>query len=168
MVVPAVSAQEGYDLESSKGIPLATIEDYIVTPYREDSPGTVDPLSTVNSPSTINSPGIENYAPSLLSALYIKSGQIAAYKVYVGPGVRFLEVDLNWGDSSDSVTLSIYTPSGSKLGTYSDGSDGSVNGRIHVNIYPSKTYMGQGTWRFETRGVSVSGTEDYTLNVYKH
>jgi len=60
MVVPAVSAQEGYDLESSKGIPLATIEDYIVTPYREDSPGTVDPLSTVNSPSTINSKSIEN------------------------------------------------------------------------------------------------------------
>jgi len=26
----------------------------------------------------------------------------------------------------------------------------------------------QGTWRFKVYGESVSGTEDYTINVYQH
>ncbi|AKB54121.1 hypothetical protein MSBR2_1289 [Methanosarcina barkeri 227] len=32
--------------------------------------------------------------------------------------MNYLEVDLNWGGTSDSLTLSVYTLSGSKLGTY--------------------------------------------------
>ncbi len=82
--------------------------------------------------------------------------------------MNFLEVDLNWGDTSDSLTLTIYTPSGSKLGTYRDSSDGSTNGRIHLNIDPSQGYVQQGTWKFNVYGESVSGTEDYTFNVYQH
>nr|WP_255680649.1 hypothetical protein [Methanosarcina sp. DH2] len=75
---------------------------------------------------------------------------------------------MNWGDTSDSLTLSIYTPSGSKIGTYRDNSDGSINGRIRLNIYPSQGYMEQGVWKFKIYGESVSGTEDYSFNVYQH
>ncbi|HII00406.1 TPA: hypothetical protein HA351_01715, partial [Methanosarcinaceae archaeon] len=83
-------------------------------------------------------------------------------------GVNYLEVDLNWGDTSDSLTLSISTPSGSNLGTYHDNSDGTVNGRIHLSIDPAQGYVEQGTWKFKVYGESVSGTEEYTFNVYQH
>lgn len=82
--------------------------------------------------------------------------------------MNYLEVDLNWRDTSDSLTLSAYTSSGSKLGTYRDNSDGSVNGRIHINIDPSQGYVQQGTWKFKVYGESISGTEDYTFSVAMH
>lgn len=43
---------------------------------------------------------------------------------------------------------------------YRDSSDGSVNGRIRLNIDPSQRYAEQGTWKFKVYGESVSGTED--------
>ena len=82
--------------------------------------------------------------------------------------MNYLEVDLNWGDTSDSLTLSIYTPSGSNLGTYRDNYDESVNGMIRLNIDPSQGYVQQGTWSFKVYGESVSGTQSYTFNVYQH
>ena len=87
----------------------------------------------------------------------------------VGSGVNYLEVDLNWGDTGDSLTLKIYNPSGTQVGgTYRDSSDGSVNGRIHLNITPSSGYVQQGSWKFKVYGESVSGSESYTFNVYQH
>jgi hypothetical protein len=150
LIVPLVSAKGDATKSGSKPAVDATDGEYIVSPSIDDS------LIAANSVS------------SLLSATYIKSGQTVPYSVYVGSGVKYLEVDLNWGDKNDKVTLSTYTPSGSKLGTYSDSSDGSVNGRIHLNIYPSTGYIKQGSWMFKVYGGSVSGTEDYTFNVYKH
>ncbi|MDI9395252.1 MAG: hypothetical protein QM426_07475 [Euryarchaeota archaeon] len=90
------------------------------------------------------------------------------YNVNVGSGVNYLEVDLNWEDTSDSLTLSVYTPSGNKIGTYRDSSDGSTNGRIHLIIDPSQGYVQQGTWKFKVYGESVSGTEDYTFSFAMH
>lgn len=143
MTIPAVSAEKG-DSENANG------KDYIVSPWIENSFDTENPLfSTLLSQS-------------------ISQGQTITNNVNVGSGVNYLEVDLNWGDTSDSLTLSVYTPSGSKLGTYRDNSDGSVNGRIRLNIDPSQGYVQQGTWKFKVYGESVSGTEDYTFNVYQH
>jgi hypothetical protein len=116
----------------------------------------------------IVSPSTDDSGLSAKSTQYITQGKTIVHYVSVGSGVNYLEVDLNWGDTSDSLTLSIYTPSGSKIGTYSDSSDGSVNGRIHLNIYPSQGYIEQGTWKFKVYGATVSGTEDYTFNVYGH
>ncbi|AKB36899.1 hypothetical protein MSSAC_2309 [Methanosarcina siciliae C2J] len=86
----------------------------------------------------------------------------------VGSGINNLEVDLNWGDTSDSLTLSISAPSGNNLGTFHDNDDGSANARIRLNIDPSQGYVEQGTWQFKVYGESVSGTEDYTFNVAFH
>ena len=83
----------------------------------------------------------------------------------VDSGVNYLEVGLNWGDPSDSLTLSIFTPSGSNLGTYHDSFG---NGMIHININPSQGFVEEGTWKFKVYGESVSGVEDYTFNVYQH
>lgn len=149
LVIPAASAEEEYRINSYTDDTLASAgTDYVVSPGTE--------ADTEDS----------NISP--LSTQYISQGQTKTHYVSVGSGINYLEVDLNWGDTSDSLTLSVSTPSGSNVGTYRDNSDGSVNGRIHINIDPSQGYVAQGTWKFKVYGESVSGTEDYTFNVYQH
>ena len=103
-----------------------------------------------------------------MSTQYISQGQTINHYVSVGSGISWLEVDLNWGDTSDSLALTVYSLSGTNLGTYHDNSDGSVNGRIHIGIYPSQGYIEQGIWRFKVYGESVSGTQSYAFHVYGH
>ncbi|WP_245860390.1 pre-peptidase C-terminal domain-containing protein [Methanosarcina spelaei] len=143
--------QKGYSENSKNKVVLdSTGEDYVVSSWIE------------------NPFDIENSVSSLRSIQSISQGHTITHNVNVGSGVNYLEVDLNWGDTSDSLTLSVYTPSGSKLGTYSDNSDGSVNGRIRINIDPSQGYVQQGTWKFKVYGESVSGTQSYTFGVALH
>jgi hypothetical protein len=52
----------------------------------------------------------------------------------VGSGVNYLEVDLDWGDPTDSLSLTMYTPGGSNLGTYYDCG----GGRIHLDRVPNE------------------------------
>ncbi|RXA14732.1 hypothetical protein EQO05_15080 [Methanosarcina sp. MSH10X1] len=99
---------------------------------------------------------------------YIKKRQSKIHEVKVDSGANYLEVDLNWGDKNDKLRLITYTPSGSKLETNRDNADGRINGRIHVNILPSKGDMQQGTWQFKIYGEDVSGKEGYSFNVYQH
>lgn len=151
IAVPTVSAENGYAENSKNKVVLdSTDKNYIVSPWIENSFDT------------------ENSVCSLRSTKSISQGQTITHYMSVGSGVNYLEVDLNWGDTSDSLTLSISTPSGRNLGTLRDNSDGSVNGRIHLNIDPSQGYAEQGTWKFKVYGESVSGTEDYTFNVALH
>jgi len=151
MAATVVSAEEEQAINSGSEVTSAsTGKDYIVNPWTE------------------NSFDEESYISSLRSTQYISQGQTINHYVSVGSGVNFLEVDLNWGDTSDSLALTIYSPSGTSLGTYHDSSDGSVNGRIHMNINPSSGYIQQGSWRFKVYGESVSGTEDYSFNLYQH
>lgn len=146
-----VSAKEGCIASpSSEDSSVFPEKDYVVSPWIENSLDTGDSIF------------------GILSTQYITQGQTITHNVNVGSGIDYLEVDLNWGDTSDSLALSIYTPSGSKIGTYHDDSDGSVNGRIHINIDPSQGYVEQGIWKFKVYGESVSGTEEYTFNVYQH
>jgi len=151
IAVPTVSAEKGYAENSKNKVVLdSTDKNYIVSSWIE------------------NPFDIENSVSSLRSTQYIIQGQTINHNVNVGSGVNYLEVDLNWGDTSDSLTLSVYTPSGSKVGTYRDNYDGSVNGRIHFSIDPSQGYVQQGTWNFKVYGESVSGSESYTFNLYQH
>jgi hypothetical protein len=151
IAVPTVSAEKEYSENSKNKVVLDSADkNYIVSSWIE------------------NPFDIENSVSSLRSTQSISQGQTITHNVNVGSGVNYLEVDLNWGDTSDSLTLSVYTPSGSKLGTYSDNSDGSVNGRIRINIDPSQGYVQQGTWKFKVYGESVSGTQSYTFNFYQH
>lgn len=151
MTIPAVSAEKGDSENANTKVILDSNEqDYIVSPWIENSFDTENPLF------------------SILLSQSISQGQTITNNVNVGSGVNYLEVDLNWGDTSDSLTLSVYTPSGSKLGTYRDNSDGSINGRVHFSIDPSQGYVQQGTWKFKVYGESVSGTQSYIFNVYQH
>ena len=55
-------------------------------------------------------------------------------KKSVSSGLTLLVIDLNWGDSTDSLRLKVYTPSGALLGTYYDNADGQTDGRIYLYI----------------------------------
>ncbi len=92
----------------------------------------------------------------------IRQGETNLHGKNVGSGLNLLVVDLNWGNSADSLRLKIYTPSGSVLGPYYDNADGAVNGRIRLNIQNSNG-IETGTWKYEVYGYRVTGTEDYTI-----
>ncbi|WP_243683827.1 hypothetical protein [Methanosarcina barkeri] len=71
-------------------------------------------------------------------------------------------MDLNWGDSTDSLRLRIYTPSGSLLGSYYDNADGAVNGRTRLYI-KNANGIEAGTWKYQVYGYRVAGKEGYTI-----
>ena len=151
MAVSAASAEEAHAVNSGTEVNLASDgKEYIVSPWTESFLSNGNPIC----------------AP--MSTQYISQGQTINHYASIGSGVNWLEADLNWEDTSDSLSLTIYTPSGSNLGTFYDNYDESINGRIHINIYPSQGYIKQGSWRFKVYGESVSGTQRYTLTIYQH
>lgn len=81
---------------------------------------------------------------------------------YIGYSTKDLYVDLNWGDSSDSLKLTIYTPDNQILGPFYDSADGRIDGRIYLHIHNSNG-IATGTWNHRVYGYSVSGTETYTI-----
>jgi len=92
----------------------------------------------------------------------IRQGETNLHGKNVGSGLTLLVVDLNWGDSTDSLRLKIYTPGGSVLGPYYDSADGATDGRINLNIRDPNG-IETGTWKYQIYGYRVAGTEDYTI-----
>lgn len=92
----------------------------------------------------------------------ITQGETNWHGKVISSYTQILSVNLNWGDTSDSLRLSIYNPSGSCIGTYYDSADGTKNGRIRLDIV-NNNGIATGTWRYKVYGYSVSGTEDYTI-----
>ena len=92
----------------------------------------------------------------------ITQGETNWHSKIVSTDINTLNVDLNWGDTTDSLRLRIYTPDGYVLGPYFDNADGAVDGRINLDIY-NPDGIAKGTWRYEVYGHSVVGTEDYYI-----
>lgn len=92
----------------------------------------------------------------------IMQGETNLHKKSVSSGLTLLVVDLNWGDSTDSLRLKVYTPSGALLGTYYDNADGQTDGRILLYIQ-NPNGIEEGTWKYQVYGYRVTGTEDYTI-----
>ncbi|MEN6518817.1 MAG: peptidase domain-containing protein [Methanospirillum sp.] len=93
----------------------------------------------------------------------IQQGQWIWNSKYLFMGVCQLPVDLNWGSSSDSLTLKVSAPDAS-LGPYHDGDDGRIDGRIYLVITKSSG-LTPGTWYFGIFGERVAGVRGYTFNV---
>ena len=147
--VTAASAEEEHEVNSGTEVNFASDgKDHIVSPWTE------------------NFSDIEISNSSLRSTQYITHEQTKNHYMSARSGV-----DAGSGfelERYDSLTLTIYTPSGSSLGTYYDNSDGSVNGKDTSQYLPSQGYIEQGTWTFKVYGESVNGTQRYTFNVYQH
>lgn len=95
----------------------------------------------------------------------ISTGETDTYSKYVLPLTSSLTTDLNWGDTSDSLSLTIIAPD-QTLGPYYDSSDGYTDGRIVLQVTNPGGYLTMGTWKFGVHGVSVNGVEDYTFVAY--
>jgi hypothetical protein len=92
----------------------------------------------------------------------IRQGETNLHEKIVSNGLTLLVVDLDWGDSTDSVRLKIYTPGGSVLGPYYDNADDTIDGRIQLDIR-NPNGIETGTWIYEVYGYRVDETEDYTI-----
>jgi hypothetical protein len=73
-----------------------------------------------------------------------------------------LHINLNWGDTRDSLRLKVYSPSKQLIGTFYDSADSAIDGRINIEIRNSNG-IETGTWYYEVYGDSVTGTEDYYI-----
>jgi len=116
------------------------------------------------TPSKASNDDIQSDGIVQIKAVFdtITQGETNWHSKYVSSSITTLDVDLNWGDSSDSLKLTIYTPDGYTLGPYYDSADGSINGRIDLDIKNSNG-IATGTWNYRVYGQSVSGTETYTI-----
>jgi len=91
----------------------------------------------------------------------IHQGESDRYSHAVQPGTSQMTVDLNWGNTASSLSLTIAAPS-TVVGTFHDADDGVTDGRIHITVSRSPC-IEAGTWEFLVYGEQVSGEEDYTI-----
>ena len=92
----------------------------------------------------------------------ITQGQTNWHTKDVTTFITTLNVDLNWGNPSNSLRLTIYSPDGYVFGPYFDNADGVTNGRINLNIR-NPNGIAKGTWHYEVYGYSVVGTQSYSI-----
>jgi len=92
----------------------------------------------------------------------ITQGETNLHSKIVNTDITVLNVDLNWGDSTDSLRLKIHTADGYVLGPYFDNADGATDGRINLDI-TNPNGIAKGTWYYEVYGYSVTGTENYYI-----
>jgi len=94
----------------------------------------------------------------------ISQVELDSYSRSVAPGTTAIISDLNWGDTSDSLSLTLVAPDAT-LGPYYDGIDGQMNGRIYISITKSSG-LPSGTWWNRVYGYQVTGVEDYTFESF--
>jgi hypothetical protein len=105
---------------------------------------------------------------SALSAMatnvyYITQGQNNWKSFYVPSGSTGVTIDLNWGNSANSLQLTMYASDGSVAGPFYDSADGRIDGRICISLSRNDEIIPSGTYYDKTYGYKVSGTEDYTI-----
>jgi hypothetical protein len=101
---------------------------------------------------------------SPMSVGTITQGETDWYSIYVSPGTASLTMDLNWGYTPDSLTLTILAPDDT-LGPFYDGSDGTTNARITL-VASQPGGLTPGTWKFKVYGENVLGTQSYNFVTY--
>jgi hypothetical protein len=92
----------------------------------------------------------------------ISQGMTNWHTKVVSSYITSMNVNLNWGNPSNSLRLKIYSPDGYTFGPYYDSFDGVNDGRINLNIINSNG-IAQGTWYYEVYGYRVTGTQAYSI-----
>jgi len=80
----------------------------------------------------------------------------------VSTTITSLNVNLYWGNPSNSLRLRVYSPDGYIFGPYYDSFDGAVDGRINFYIN-NPAGVAKGTWNYEVYGDRVTGTQAYSI-----
>jgi hypothetical protein len=94
---------------------------------------------------------------------YITQCQAQYYSYYVPNNWHGLTVDLNWGNSANSLQYTLYAADGSEAGPYYDNADGRIDGRICIYLSRNGAVIPTGTYYDMVYGYKVTGTEDYTI-----
>jgi uncharacterized protein YfaP (DUF2135 family) len=128
-----VSANEQGSIGSNGG--------YIINPMHSTG---MNPMNIQTVTSTI-SQGMTNWHTKVISAT-----------------ITSLNVDLNWGNPSNSLQLTIFSPDGHTFGPYYDSFDGVNDGRINLNVINSAG-IAKGTWYYAVYGDRVTGTQAYSI-----
>ncbi|EHQ36761.1 hypothetical protein [Methanoplanus limicola] len=92
----------------------------------------------------------------------ISQGETNWHYKQVSSSTNVLNINLNWGNPSNSLSLKIYTADGEILGPYYDNADGRTDGKISLSI-TNPDGIASGRWDYKVYGYSVSGTEDYSI-----
>lgn len=101
---------------------------------------------------------------SAMATVYtIRQGQTNWHPKYIPPGYPGYYLDLNWGNSANSLQLRVYGADGRVYGPFYDGSDGRIDGRILFWVSSGSGTLPSGTYYHEVYGYRVSGIEDYTF-----
>ncbi|NMB79167.1 MAG: peptidase domain-containing protein [Methanomicrobiales archaeon] len=114
-------------------------------------------VSTIEDPG--NLPTLETAAARLASNT-IRQGQSNNHITNVPGGKTTFDSDLNWGNTANSLSLTISAP-GITFGPYYDSKDGSINGRITLRIQNAGG-LPSGPWTSTVYGYSVSGSQGYS------
>jgi len=80
----------------------------------------------------------------------------------VSSTITSLNVDLYWGNPSNSLRLKVYSPEGYVFGPYYDSFDGVMDGQINFYIN-NPGGITRGNWNYEVYGDHVTGTQTYSL-----
>lgn len=86
------------------------------------------------------------------------------YAQEVPDGTRHHWVDLDWGESEQDLSLSVWHPSG-MLSTFRDTDDGKKNGRIFLRISDEEG-IESGTWYYRVNGPRIPVAFNYNFRTY--
>lgn len=97
------------------------------------------------------------------STYTIRQYQTNWHGKYISSGCPGYYLDLNWGNSANSLQLRVYGADGRVYGPFYDSSDGRTDGRILFWVSYNSGTLPAGTYYHEVYGQRVSGVEDYTF-----
>jgi hypothetical protein len=94
----------------------------------------------------------------------VSQGTTDTSTLSIGKPTKSLTVHCTWNNPSNSLTLTIITPSGTTFGPYYDSSNGAIDGNIGVKISKSSgTWPANGVFKLKVYGKKVTGTQKYGI-----
>ena len=128
------------------------------------SAATADAADTVDDDLIISALEIPVYGPKGSATGTIVQGQIKTYSFEVTPGDTEMDIQLSWGSTSNNLALTFTSPTGRIYGPYDDYAESPTpNARFTIHVESAGAVLPHGTWIFDVRGKSVTGTETFTL-----
>lgn len=100
--------------------------------------------------------------PMMISSNGISQGQTQYIQRTLTGFCTDLPFDLYWGNPSNSLSMTVFSPDGHIYGPSYDMDDGLLNGDIPGHL-KNPSGVPQGTYYVRVYGVSVSGSQSYTL-----
>jgi hypothetical protein len=95
----------------------------------------------------------------------IMAGQTNWHQVTVSGSPASLSFEVKSNNSNSDLRVVVYTPDGNVLGPYYDDSDGTVDGRINMEI-DNPAGVANGQWSFKVTDTGVTGKDEYYIKTW--